>query len=77
MTAQDAYGNTATGYRGTVQLSSSDGAAALPASYTFVAGDSGAHSFTSGVTLKTAGSQTVTAADTASGTIHGAPRASR
>ena len=71
VTAQDAYGNTATGYRGTVQLSSSDGAAALPASYTFVAGDSGAHSFTSGVTLKTAGSQTVTAADTASGTITG------
>ncbi len=71
VSAHDAYGNTATGYTGTVQFSSSDGAASLPASYTFVAGDSGAHTFTSGVTLKTAGSQTVTATDTTSGTIRG------
>ena len=63
VSAQDAYGNTATGYRGTVQFSSTDGAAALPANYTFQAGDGGVHSF-SGVTLKTAGSQTVTATDT-------------
>ena len=74
VSAQDAYGNTATGYRGTVQFSSSDGAAALPASYTFQASDGGVHSF-SGVTLKTAGSQTVTATDTASGTITGSESA--
>ena len=70
MSAQDAYGNTATGYRGTVQFSSSDGAAALPASYTFQANDGGVHSF-SGVTLKTAGSQTVTATDTSTTSITG------
>ena len=70
VSAQDAYGNTATGYRGTVQFSSSDGAAALPASYTFQANDGGVHSF-SGVTLKTAGSQTVTATDTSTSSITG------
>src|SRR5260370_39588848 len=35
----------------------------LPGNYTFVAGDNGIHTFTNGVTLKTAGSQTVTATD--------------
>ena len=36
----------------------------LPSNYTFVAGDNGSHTFTNGVTLKTAGSQTVTVNDT-------------
>jgi hypothetical protein len=61
---RDAYGNVLTsGYTGTVQLSSSDGQAVLPAAYTFTGG--GTHTFT--VTLKTAGSQTVTATDAAHG----------
>jgi len=70
VTAKDAYGNTATGYTGTVQFTSSDGSAVLPASYTFGAGDAGAHTFS--VTLKTAGNQTVTATDTVTGSITGA-----
>jgi len=71
VTAQDIYGNTATGYTGTVHFTSSDGAASLPANYTFVAGDAGVHSFANGVTLKTGGSQTVTGTDTVTGTITG------
>ena len=69
VTAKDAYGNTATGYTGTVHFTSSDGQAVLPANYTFVAGDAGVHTFS--VTLKTAGSQTVTATDTVTGSITG------
>src|SRR5579859_5838561 len=63
VTAKDPYGNIATGYRGTIQFTSSDGQAVLPGNYTFVAGDNGAHTFANGVTLKTAGNQTVTATD--------------
>ena len=65
VTALDPYGNTATGYQGTVHFSSADPAAALPADYTFTATDAGTHTF-SGVTLYTAGGQDVTANDTAS-----------
>jgi hypothetical protein len=59
-TALDAYGNTATGFTGTVHFASSDAAATVPGDYTFQASDAGTHTFTSGVTLKTAGSQSVT-----------------
>jgi hypothetical protein len=69
--ALDAYNNTATGYGGTVHLTSSDGQAALSADYTFAPGDNGVHAFASGVTLKTAGSQTVTATDLANASITG------
>ena len=65
MTAKDAYGNVATGYTGTVHFTSSDAAAALPADYAFTAADKGVHTFS--VTFQTAGSQSVTVADTASG----------
>ena len=67
VTAQDRYGNTANGYRGTVDLTSSDPKAALPAKYRFTAGDAGSHTFS--VTLKTAGSRTVTVRDTARATL--------
>jgi hypothetical protein len=69
VTAQDAYGNTVTGYRGTVHLTSTDPQAVLPANYTFTAMDAGKHTFS--VTLKTAGSQTMTVTDTASGAVTG------
>jgi FG-GAP-like repeat len=69
VTMKDAFGNTATGYRGTVHFTSSDGQAVLPANYAFTATDNGVHPF--GVTLKTAGSATVTATDTATSTITG------
>ena len=51
------------------RLTSSDAQAALPARYTFTAQDKGVHSFP--VTLKTSGSQTVTATDAASSAITG------
>jgi hypothetical protein len=61
--ALDAVGNVATGYTGTVHLSSSDAQAGLPADYTFTAADGGFHTFT--VTLKTAGTQSLSVVDTA------------
>ena len=71
VTAQDIYGNTITGYAGTVQFTSTDGAAthgetALPASTTLASGTG-----TYVVTLKTAGTRTVTATDTTTATITG------
>lgn len=72
VTARDAYGNTATGYAGTIGFSSSDGAAVLPATYTFTSGDNGVHLFSSGVTLNTVGTQSISATDTVTGSITGA-----
>jgi hypothetical protein len=65
--ARDAYGNTATSYTGTVHFTSSDARAALPADYTLTGSDAGSHTFS--VTLKTAGSQSLTATDTATGSL--------
>ncbi|OWK40277.1 beta strand repeat-containing protein [Fimbriiglobus ruber] len=63
-TLYDPYGNVATGYTGTVILSSSDPQALInPARYTFTGADAGAHTFTNGVTLRTAGIQSITATD--------------
>jgi hypothetical protein len=59
--ATDAYGNTATGYRGTVTLSSSDTLAVVPASYAFSKNEEGVHTFQ--VTLKTVGEQTISVRD--------------
>jgi predicted secreted protein len=69
VTARDAYGNTATGYTGSVHFTSSDSAAILPVNYTFTSGDAGTHTFS--VTLKSAGSQSVTATDTVTPSIKG------
>ena len=69
VTAKDAFGNVATGYTGTVHFTSSDGAAVLPANYTFVAGDNGVHQFS--VTMNTTGPQSITATDTVTGSITG------
>ncbi|MEI6608062.1 MAG: autotransporter-associated beta strand repeat-containing protein, partial [Verrucomicrobiota bacterium] len=62
--AQAANGNIITTYTGTVHFTSSDLQAGLPVDYTFVPGDNGIHTFTSDVTLKTAGTQSITATDT-------------
>jgi hypothetical protein len=63
VTALDSSNNVDTGYTGIVQLTSSDGSAVFaPATWNFTGADGGTHTFS--VTLKTAGSQTVTAADT-------------
>jgi ELWxxDGT repeat protein len=70
VTALDAYGNRATGYRGAVRLTSSDAKAVLPVNYTFTAADAGTHTFSAA--LKTAGTQSLTATDTANAAIAGA-----
>ncbi len=66
VTALDAYGNTATGYSGTVHFTSSDAKAVLPANATLSAGVG-----TFSVTLRTAGTQSVTATDTGNSSITG------
>ena len=71
VTAKDAFNNTVPGYSGAIQFWSTDAQAGLPAVYTFVAGDIGARIFTGGVTLKTAGTQTVSATDTLNSSITG------
>jgi len=63
VTGFDPYNNVATGYRGTVNFTSSDNRASLPSVYTFTSGDRGVHTFGNGVTLRTSGSQTITADD--------------
>ena len=67
VTLTDAFGNVATGYRGTVHVTSSDLAAVLPASHPFSAGDAGVHVFS--VTLKTSGVQAIATTDTVNGTL--------
>jgi uncharacterized repeat protein (TIGR02543 family) len=66
VTVADAFGNTAADYTGTVHFTCSDATALLPTDYTFTGSgtgkDNGSHTF-SKVTLKTAGSQTITATD--------------
>jgi hypothetical protein len=73
--ALDAYGNTATGYRGTIHFNASDPSASVPANYTFTAADNGVHTFSytlnPALTLKTAGSQAVRATDTLTASITG------
>jgi ELWxxDGT repeat protein len=67
VTLKDQYGNIAAGYTGTVRFTSSDGKALLPASYTFTAADAGTHIFSA--TLKTAGTQSITARDALSSAL--------
>ena len=66
VTAFDSFNNIATGYAGTVHFTSTDGAATLPANSILASGTG-----TFQVTLKTAGTQTVTATDTVNSTITG------
>jgi len=67
ITALDAANYTATGYSGTVHFTSSDPTALLPGDYFFSASDSGIKSVN--CTLKTAGTQSITATDTTTGSI--------
>jgi hypothetical protein len=62
--ARDGFGNDATGYVGTIHVTSTDPQAELPEDYTFTEADEGRHSFN--VVLKTvADSQQITVTDTA------------
>ena len=72
VTALDASNRLVPGYTGTIHFTSNDNSASLPADYTFTAADQGSHTFTGGVTLTTAGPQTVSATDVATRSITGA-----
>lgn len=71
VTAYDPFENVATSYGGTIHFSSTDGAATLPANYTFAPTDQGTHTFPLGVTLRTGGPQNVSAADVGTPSITG------
>jgi subtilisin family serine protease len=58
-----------THYTGTVQLTSTDPQALLPAAYTFISTDAGIHAFS--VVFNTPGTQSITATDSATATITG------
>ncbi len=88
VTAMDPYGNVATGYDGTVKLSSSDPAAELPmtyngslpaapvaATYSFAPEQQGTGTFY--VTFETSGTQSLTATDSSSSTITGTAAGAR
>ncbi len=66
VTAKDSFNNTVTTYAGTVRFTSGDSQAVLPGNSTLTSGVG-----TFSVTLKTAGSRTVTATDTVNGSITG------
>jgi hypothetical protein len=65
VTAEDPYGNIATGYSGTVKFTSSDSAASLPGQSNFTSANDGVESFAA--TFETAGSQSLTVTDVSSG----------
>jgi hypothetical protein len=66
VTVSDLYGNPATGYSGTLHFTSSDAAAVLPAD-SGLAGGTGSFN----ATLKTTGTQTITATDTVTTSLTG------
>jgi CSLREA domain-containing protein len=69
VTVRDTAANQVTAYRGTVAFTSDDGAAELPANYTFTSGDGGQHTFSA--TLNTPGTRTITVTDTAQSSLTG------
>jgi hypothetical protein len=69
VTARDAYGNTASGYTGTISFASSDPQAVLPGTYTFTSADKGVQTFSA--TLAIASTQSISAADMATPGIAG------
>src|SRR5205814_1117823 len=70
VTALDQFNNTSTGYGGMVHFTSSDGQAVLPSNSTLTNGTG-----TFSATLKTAGSQSITATDTVTSSITGTSNA--
>jgi hypothetical protein len=69
VTAKNSSGATDTSYSGTIRFTSSDGQAGLPPNFMFVPSDDGTATFT--VTLKTAGTQSITATDMANSATTG------
>jgi hypothetical protein len=68
VTALDSYGNVATGYTGTLNLTST-APDAMPGPYAFTGGDAGVHAFS--VTIAAPGTCTFTATDNVTGSITG------
>ncbi len=68
---QNDISEAVTNYTGTVHFASTDPLATLPADYAFSTSDLGQHSFGSALTLRTIGTQTITATDTVSHSILG------
>lgn len=73
VTARDIYGSVGDGYTGTIRFTSGDPTATLPADYTFTAADHGVKSFS--VTLRRAGTISITATDVANASITGSTNA--
>jgi DNA-binding beta-propeller fold protein YncE len=72
VTALDLAGNIDSNYQGTVTFTSSDAyPGLLPADYTFTSSDQGTHTFSGGVTLYTARTQSLTVQDTADSSLTG------
>ena len=70
--ALDPFGNTATGYRGTVKLAADDNQATFaPATYTFTAANAGTVTLPGAVTLRTAGRRIIGVSDAATPAIGG------
>jgi subtilisin family serine protease len=74
VTALAPGGKVDTSYTGTIHFTSTDPSlhASLPANFTFTAANDGTYTFTAGLTLVTAGAQSVIVADTAKPAIIGA-----
>ena len=66
---KDAFGNRATAYLGTVAFTTSDAQGTVPGPHSFTAADGGFYS--ASVVLRTAGSQSLSAADTTNSAIAG------
>lgn len=63
VTAYDAFGNVATGYRGTVNVATGDPMTSTTGPYTFTAADAGSATLEDAITLRTAGHWVVQVAD--------------
>ena len=70
--AVDPYGNNAADYASTVTLTSTDPAATLPGPYAYGSTDAAAHIFT-GLILRTAGTQRITAFDSTGRSVSSGP----
>lgn len=71
VTAKDAAGLRATGYRGTIHFTGATSDATLPANYAFSAADRGTHTFHSEVRLVKAGEASITATDISDPSVKG------
>jgi hypothetical protein len=69
--AIDAYANAASGYRGTIHFTNSDGSAQLPEDYTFRDYDNGIHTWRNGLTVFRRGNPTLMVADSVTTSIRG------